>query len=147
MYGQCSTAESDIGMLYYLTDINGTGGRLKKTAQDFVVREISDAPAEVPEGKFTIADITTTNWETNRLIRLLARTMRISRERIGFAGTKDKRAVTTQKMSFECDPSKLDLVELKDIEFSNAYRSNRPIRMGDLLGNEFEITVRVFYFL
>ena len=142
MYGQCSTAESDIGMLYYLTDIDGTGGRLKKTAQDFVVREISDAPAEVPEGKFTIADITTTNWETNRLIRLLARTMRISRERIGFAGTKDKRAVTTQKMSFECDPSKLDLVELKDIDFSNAYRSNRPIRMGDLLGNEFEITVR-----
>ena len=142
MYGQCSTAESDIGMLYYLTDISGTGGRLKKTAQDFVVREISDAPAEVPDGKFTIADITTTNWETNRLIRLLARTMRISRERIGFAGTKDKRAVTTQKMSFECEPAKLDLVELKDIEISNPYRSNHPIRMGDLLGNGFEITVR-----
>lgn len=141
MYGRCSTAESEIGMQYYLTDIPGTGGRLKRTAQDFVVREISDAPAEVVDGRYTIADITTTNWETNRLIRLLARTMRISRERIGFAGTKDKRAVTTQKMSFECDPSKLDLVDLKDIEIANPYRSNRPIRMGDLLGNAFEITV------
>lgn len=142
MYGRCCTAESDIGMRYYLTDCPGTGGRLKKTAQDFVVREISNAPAEVPSGRYTIADVTTTNWETNRLIRLLARTMRISRERIGFAGTKDKRAVTTQKMSFECEPNRLDNIGLKDISVSGIYCSNRPIRMGDLLGNSFEITVR-----
>ena len=68
--------------------------------------------------------------------------MRISREKVGFAGTKDKRAVTTQRMSFECEPSKLDLVELEDIQINNVFRSDRPVRMGDLKGNRFTINVR-----
>ena len=142
MYRVCNTAERDIGMLYYMTDRDGTGGRLKKSAEDFIVTEVSDKPPVIEDGKFTIAEITTKNWETNRLIRLLARAMRISRERIGFAGTKDKRAITTQLMSFECDPSRLDEVTFNDITIESYYKSNRPIRMGDLKGNRFSITVR-----
>ena len=140
-YRVCRTDEADIGMRYYLSPTEGTGGRLKVTAQDFIVKEISDRPPE-KEGRFTIADVTSTNWETNRLVRLLARSMNISRERIGFAGTKDKRAVTTQLMSFECPKENLDKVDFKDLEFSNVYTSNRGIRIGDLIGNEFEINVR-----
>ncbi len=142
MYRACETAEADIGMLCYMTDINGTGGRLKKDAIDFIVDEVADNPPESIDGKYTIAQITTTNWETNRLIRLMSRAMRISREKVGFAGTKDKRAVTTQLMSFECDPSRLDYVTFNDIEIENVYKSNRPIRMGDLKGNKFGITAR-----
>ena len=142
MYGACHTAEADIGMLYYLTDRPGTGGRLKASAEDFVVDEVSDTPAPSENGKYTIADVTSCNWETNRMVRLLARTMRISRERIGFAGTKDKRAVTTQRMSFECPPDRFDLVDLKDLSFSNIYRSDRGVRLGDLKGNRFRITAR-----
>ena len=93
-YRVCSTDEADIGMRYYLSPTGGTGGRLKASAQDFIVKEISNRPPE-KDGKFTIADVTSTNWETNRLVRLLARSLYISREKIGFAGTKDKRAVTT----------------------------------------------------
>ncbi len=140
-YRACTTDEADIGMRYYLTSTDGTGGRLKSTAQDFIVKEISNRPPE-KEGRFTIADVTSTNWETNRLVRLLARSLYISRERIGFAGTKDKRAVTTQLMSFECPKENLDKVDFKDLEFSNIYTSNRGIKIGDLIGNSFEITVR-----
>ena len=140
-YRACTTDEADIGMRYYLSSTDGTGGRLKSTAQDFIVREISNRPPE-KEGRFTIADVTSTNWETNRLVRLLARSLYISRERIGFAGTKDKRAVTTQLMSFECPKENLDKVDFKDLEFSNIYTSNRGIKIGDLIGNSFEITVR-----
>jgi len=140
-YRICETDEADIGMRYYLSSNEGTGGRLKSTAQDFIVREISDRPQE-KEGRFTIADVTSTNWETNRLVRLLSRSLNISREKIGFAGTKDKRAVTTQLMSFECPPDRLEKVDLKDLEFNNVYTSNRPIRIGDLIGNRFEINVR-----
>ncbi len=142
MYRACGTAEADIGLLYYLTDRQGTGGRLKKEPQDFIVREVADEHPHSDNGRFTIADVTTTNWETNRLIRLLSRSMHISREKVGFAGTKDKRAVTTQRMSFECDPSKLELVDLQDIEFSNVFRSDVPVKMGDLKGNRFVINVR-----
>lgn len=129
-------------MLYYMTDTNGTGGRLKKDPQDFIVDEIADALPVSENGRYTIADVTSTNWETNRLIRILSRSMRISREKVGFAGTKDKRAVTTQRMSFECEPSKLDLVKLEDVSIDNVFRSDRPVRMGDLKGNRFTIRVR-----
>ena len=141
-YRECHTDEYDIGMRYYLTDTEGTGGRIKSCAEDFIVDEISNRPTPKEGGRFTIADVTTKNWETNRLVRLLARTMSISRERISFAGTKDKRAVTTQLMSFECPPDRIDMVDLKDISFSNVYTANRGIKIGDLVGNKFEIRVR-----
>ncbi|MBP5394689.1 MAG: tRNA pseudouridine(13) synthase TruD, partial [Candidatus Methanomethylophilaceae archaeon] len=50
--------------------------------------------------------------------------------------------MTTQRMSFECDPSNLGLVDLQDIEFSNVFRSDVPVKMGDLKGNRFVINVR-----
>ena len=141
-YRVCTTDEADIGLRYYLSPADGTGGRIKSSPQDFIVREISNRPPEKEGGRFTIADVTSTNWETNRLVRLLARTLNISRERIGFAGTKDKRAVTTQLMSFECPKEELGKVGLKDLRFDNIYTSNRGMRIGDLIGNGFEITVR-----
>lgn len=141
-YRDCKTAEADIGMLYYLSTANGTGGRLKTLPEDFIVREISNRPPEKEGGRFTIADVTSTNWETNRLVRLLARTLNISRERVCFAGTKDKRAITTQLMSFECPPDRLSTVELKDLIFNNVYTANRSIKIGDLIGNDFKIMVK-----
>jgi tRNA pseudouridine13 synthase len=136
------TAEADVGMRYYLSEAGGTGGRIKTKAEDFIVNEISKHPDAKENGRFIIAEVTSKNWETNRLVRLLSRSMNISRERIGFAGTKDKRAVTTQLMSFEAADGALDNVDYKDVEIKNAYRSGRGIQIGDLIGNEFEITVR-----
>ena len=142
MYRRCDTAESDIGMRYYLSGAEGTGGKLKTMPEDFIVREISKHPEGSEDGRFLIVEVTSRNWETNRLVRMMSRSMGISRERIGFAGTKDKRAVTTQLMSFEAPTESLSKVDLKDITFSNAYRSRRGIQIGDLIGNSFEITVR-----
>ena len=140
-FRECTTAEKDIGMLYYLSGADGTGGRLKARAEDFVVEEVSKGPERAENGKYTIATVKATNWESNRMIRLFAREMGMSRERIGFAGTKDKRAVTTQLMSFECPPSQLEKVQLKDVEFSDVYTARRNIRIGDLVGNRFRIRV------
>ena len=118
-FSPCRTAEAEVGMLYYLSSAEGTGGRLKETAEDFVVDEISSRPPAFDDGKFTIATVTARNWETNRMVRLLARQLGMSRDRIGFAGTKDKRAVTTQLMSFMCPPDKLSKVELQDLTISD----------------------------
>ncbi|MCL2318264.1 MAG: tRNA pseudouridine(13) synthase TruD, partial [Methanomassiliicoccaceae archaeon] len=141
-YRECRTAEAGVGMLYYLTDIDGTGGRLKKTPDDFIVKEISSKPESVPGGKYAIAEVTSRNWETNRLVRMMSRSLGISRERIGFAGTKDKRAITTQLMSFECRIDTLQRISLKDVEIKNAYTSRRGIQIGDLRGNSFTIRVK-----
>jgi len=142
MYRRCDTAEADIGMRCYLSGADGTGGKIKTSPEDFVVREVSKHPEGSDDGRFVIAEVTSRNWETNRLVRMMSRSMGISRERIGFAGTKDKRAVTTQLMSFEAPTESLSKVDLKDITISNAYRSRRGIQIGDLIGNDFEITVR-----
>ena len=141
MYRRCETAEADIGMHNYLCDTDGTGGHLKTFAEDFVVKEISDPPRAKDNGEFTVATVTSRNWETNRMIRMLSRSLGISRERIGFAGTKDKRAVTTQLMSFQGNPD-LSKIDLKDLTVSDPYRAARGIQIGDLIGNSFEITVR-----
>lgn len=141
-YRPCTTDETKIGMLYYLSRVDGTGGRIKVQPEDFRVTEISDGPPEDPAGRYAIAKVTSTNWETNRMIRLISRDMGISRERIGFAGTKDKRAVTSQLMSFDSPPDKLEDVDLKDLVISDVYRSKKPIRIGDLIGNRFSIRVK-----
>ena len=129
-------------MRNYLCPADGTGGHLKTLPEDFVVREISDPPREKASGDYAIATVTSRNWETNRLVRIMARSIGMSRERIGFAGTKDKRAVTTQLMSFKCPSEDLSRIDLKDVEVSGVYRGSRAIQIGDLVGNEFEITVR-----
>lgn len=138
----CLTAEADVGMRYYLTDVDGTGGRLKAEPEDFFVTEIQSPPLEAVGGKYTISTITARNWETNRLIRVMSRILGISREAIGFAGTKDKRAVTSQLMSFKCRPERLSKLDLVDFSISGVYTANRPIAIGDLVGNEFRITVK-----
>ena len=65
--------ERDVGIVGYLTSTPGVGGTIKSTPEDFVVEEISAPPAMSAEGRYTIAQIRVRNWETNRLVRALAR--------------------------------------------------------------------------
>ncbi len=135
--------EKNIGIETFFTPYEGIGGKLRTTPEDFVVREVSNYPPKKEKGRFTIADVTVTNWETNHLVRDMSNWLHISRQRIGFAGTKDKRARTTRLMSFYNIPKEeLSKVKLKDVEIENIYVSGRPIKIGNLIGNRFEIIVR-----
>ena len=135
--------ERDVGIVGYLTSTPGVGGTIKSAPEDFVVEEISAPPAVSAEGRYTIAQIRVRNWETNRLVRALARALHISRKRIGFAGTKDKHAVTTRLFSLEnVLPEQVRGLHLKDVEVLDAFRSDRPLELGDLVGNRFRIVVR-----
>ncbi|MCQ2070234.1 MAG: tRNA pseudouridine(13) synthase TruD [archaeon] len=140
-FRECRTAEANIGMKYYFSESDGTGGRLKVSPDDFVVDEISIHPEPADGGKYTIAKVTARNWETNHMVRLMSRQLNMSRERISFAGTKDKRAVTSQLMSFECPPEQLGKLNLKDLNVTDTYTSKRKIQIGDLIGNRFDIRV------
>jgi tRNA pseudouridine13 synthase len=136
-------AEKEIGVEVFFTDFDGVGGKLRTQPEDFSVREISNYPPENRDGRFLIADITATHWETNLLIRELSDWLHISKQRIGFAGTKDKRAKTKRAMSFyNVREEKLANVKIKDVEIENIYRSNIPIRIGFLKGNNFELVAR-----
>jgi tRNA pseudouridine13 synthase len=137
-----SDDERRMGIEVFYTNGRGIGGKLRKKAEDFVVEEMSSPPSESIEGEYTIARIKVKNWETNRLIRLLSRQLGISRKRIGFAGTKDRRAVTTQLISIKAPFEDVRKLSLRDLEILEVYPSNKGLDLGDLLGNRFEITIR-----
>ncbi len=138
---ECKTREAVIGLEVFYSDTPGIGGRLKRFPEDFLVEEISTYPEKVENGAYTIAKVTAQNWEMNRLVRELSRALGISRERIGFAGTKDKRAITSQLMSFQAPLDRVMAVQVHQVRIEDAYLAKKAITIGDLSGNKFIIKV------
>ncbi|MBX8644321.1 MAG: tRNA pseudouridine(13) synthase TruD, partial [Thermoplasmata archaeon] len=135
--------ERQLGMHAYLTASEGTGGTIKNEIEDFIVSEIPLLPAANERGNFVICRVTARNWETNRLVRELSRRLQIGRKRIGFAGTKDKRGLTSRYMSFEgVDEGVLRSIDIRDVDVEVVGRANRRLNLGDLWGNSFSITIR-----
>ncbi len=100
-----------------------------------------DVPVN-PSGKYTILKVKLTNWDTNRFLMYLARYLRISRKRISYCGTKDKRGITTQ---YFCVNSEIqpDRISIKDAEILDFFKSDKMLNLGDLIGNRFTIDLRV----
>ncbi len=117
-------------------------GLIKNSAEDFVVEEIPEAFETKYDGKYTILKVKLTNWDTNRFVSVLARMLQISRKRITFAGTKDKRAVTTQYFCINGTYSN-QLEKLSDCEVLEVFKTDKMLRMGDLAGNRFKIKLKL----
>ena len=131
-----------IGLTGYAVDSEGIGGVLKSRVADFRVDEISTKISLDTRGRFTAANITLTNWETNRFIGKLAKACGISRNRIFFAGTKDKRAVTKQVFIIDAPQNKVARVEIPDVEIEIMGRTHQKIGFGNHKGNRFTIVAR-----
>ena len=137
--------ERATGVGYYASDADGTGGRLRATPEAFRVRELEafDAePLDADPGSYAhlVVRATLRGWDTNDFAGALAAKLGISRERVSWAGTKDKYAVTTQLFSVRgVAPGALPDLDEADIE--PVGRAGRPVLFGDLAGNEFEATV------
>ena len=136
-----SLAES-IGLDGYATDTQGIGGVLKARVADFRVEEISTPVHLDNRGRFTVARIMLTNWETNRFCNTLAKALSIPRNRIFFAGTKDKRAVTQQLFVIDAPQAKVTAVEIPDVEIEVLGRTHQKIGFGNHRGNRFTIVIR-----
>ena len=136
-----SLAES-IGLDGYATNTLGIGGVLKARVADFRVEEISTPVHLENRGRFTVARIMLTNWETNRFCNTLAKALSIPRNRIFFAGTKDKRAVTQQLFVIDAPQAKVAAVEIPDVEIEVLGRTHQKIGFGNHRGNRFTIVIR-----
>jgi tRNA pseudouridine13 synthase len=133
--------EAALGIRFYTTSTPGTGGRLKAEPEDFVVEERTDWPPEVAGGPYLTLQVRARNWETNRLVGRIARDYHVSRNRVSFAGTKDKRAVTTQGLSVKLYSGEERPLRLPDVEVLREYRAARSLSLGDLACNAFDIAV------
>ncbi|MDS0220749.1 tRNA pseudouridine(13) synthase TruD [Haloarcula sp. S1AR25-5A] len=138
--------EQAVGMEYYVSDADGVGGRLRASPADFRVRELEafgTEPVDADTGAYPhlVFRAELRNWETNDFASKLSDRLGISRERVSWAGTKDKRAVTTQLFSVK-GVGAADLPEIGGTDIEVIGRAGRPILFGDLAGNAFEIVVR-----
>ncbi|MBS3817081.1 MAG: tRNA pseudouridine(13) synthase TruD [Candidatus Thermoplasmatota archaeon] len=133
--------ERKAGLELFFTDTSGIGGKLKKYPEDFRVDEEIDLFDET-EGEYTIAKVWARNRETNRLLKRMANELDIPRGDIAFAGTKDKRAITTQWMSFKVSKQKLEEMNIQDVEIKDMFTSHRSLQIGAHTRNSFEVLIR-----
>ena len=136
-----------ISSLRYLTaDLPGIGGRIKVRPEDFVVEE--QALYETTgTGEHLYLFIEKRGQTTMDVVRRLAKAFHVRRGDIGYAGLKDKHAVTRQHFSiYMPDPSKDQryLAALEHPPFSVlwAHRHGNKLRRGHLAANRFVIHIR-----
>ena len=138
--------ERAVGMEYYVSDADGVGGHLRASPEDFRVTELESfdtAPVDAETGGYPhlVLRVELHDWDTNDFASALSDKLGISRERVSWAGTKDKRALTRQLFSVKgIDPE--DLPDLGGADVAVVGRAGRPILFGDLAGNAFETVVR-----
>ncbi len=135
--------ERDLGMRYYASEAAGIGGRLRAAPSDFLVHEIPLEEKGGTEGPFLICTLTKTNWELQHAVKEIAKRLGISHRRIGWAGTKDRNAITTQWISiYKVTAEQVNAVHLKDIVLTPVRNSNEALALGDLQGNRFDLVIR-----
>ncbi|NPA90441.1 MAG: tRNA pseudouridine(13) synthase TruD [Chloroflexi bacterium] len=123
----------------------GIHGRLRGSPEDFVVEEI---PAYEPadEGEHTIIWLTKRGETTTDVRRALAQLFHLREADVGFAGMKDKHAVTTQGFSLPRVAPDEAVQRIRDalphLTVHWARRHRNKLKPGHLRGNRFRITVR-----
>ncbi len=132
---------------------------IKKTPESFLVEEITPSNVKLSyfsddeiellrsamnlcleKRRYLYAKVCKKKWETVSLAREIKRALGISRKRISYAGTKDRVAITSQLMSIEnVSVEELLGVKIRDTRIVPVGYSEQKLRLGDLLGNRFEI--------
>ncbi|HEV2316848.1 MAG TPA: tRNA pseudouridine(13) synthase TruD [Thermoplasmata archaeon] len=134
--------ETSLGLGFYQTASPGTGGRLKLEPEDFRVRELSLYPPPVDDGEFTVLRVVARNWEQHELAQRLASRFGLRPGSIAWAGTKDRRAITEQLLSYRGAPRPANASPLAGVDILEMYRSDRGVVLGHHFGNSFDIRVR-----
>jgi tRNA pseudouridine13 synthase len=116
--------------------------RLAVSPEDFVVDEI---PLFAPsgEGAHTFVRVEKRGRTTEEVARLLARLAGVAHAEVGYAGRKDKQAVTRQWLSVPgLDPARALALEADGVRALEAVRHGQRLRTAQLRGNRFELVVR-----
>ncbi len=122
----------------------------KKRPEDFLVREImpdgtvldpDNPPRDYPQkGRHAHYILEKRNWDQFKAIAYIASALGVPASKIGWAGTKDKYAVTVQRISIPLPEGEHPDPGLKDIRLVPLGRGP-AIRLGDLWGNRFRIVL------
>jgi tRNA pseudouridine13 synthase len=130
-------------MRYYASDAEGIGGRLRTFPEDFLVEEIPLLKKGGTAGPYLICLLIKKNWELQHAVKEIAKRLGISHRRIGWAGTKDRNAVTKQWISiYNVTAEQVSALRLRDITLEPVRQSNEALSLGQLEGNRFDLVIR-----
>jgi tRNA pseudouridine13 synthase len=122
--------------------------KIKQIPEDFEVHEIFEKQKPKPGHRTEDSDyvwftLMKRDYDLFRAIKMIAARSGVSVKRFGYAGTKDKRAVTYQKVSaWKVPRERLESLRIKDMELSGFEERRERINLGDLKSNKFVIVVR-----
>jgi tRNA pseudouridine13 synthase len=123
-------------------ELPGSGGALRATPEDF---RVDETPAYLPSGAgpHLYLRIEKRGRTTRDVLRDLARALGVPERDAGYAGLKDRDAVTTQWLSFptakDPDPASLAAPGVQVLEVS---RHQNKLRPGHVRSNRFVLGVR-----
>jgi tRNA pseudouridine13 synthase len=147
-----------LGINAYATNIKGIGGTLKNFIDDFIVEEVlvdgstakvSQRPsnqvlsASQKKQRFLLCVFTKRNWDFFSALKNISRQLGIIETKIGFAGIKDAKAITSQFITIDHFLKKeIKSLKLKDINLYPLGYFREHLSAYYLLGNKFTITIR-----
>ncbi len=115
---------------------------LKQLPEDFIVREIPKLKL-AESGRYLYLKVTKRNKNTLDVVKQLAKILHLLDKDIGFAGNKDKNAITEQVFSLKgINKEKIAKMDIPELKIEILGYGSTPITLGDLEGNHFEITIR-----
>ena len=116
--------------------------RFNKTWEERGFRERMTIREKTGE-EHLLLDMEKINTDTISAIAMVSRGLNVSKKRVGYAGLKDKRAITCQRISlYMPNPALVEKFGVKGIELRNPIWSNKRIELGELKGNKFIIIIR-----
>ena len=119
-------------------------GRIRQSAEDFVVTEVLGFEPD-GEGEHDFLRVEKRHTNTVWLARQLADLAGIEARDVGYAGMKDRHAVTRQWFSVRRPagkPADWSALEVEGAEVLEVTRNSRKLRRGAHSGNQFRIVVR-----
>lgn len=137
--------DAHIAPRFYATkDLPPVGGTIKQRPEDFLVDEI---PQYQPSGsgEHIYMLVQKRLMSTMDMVSVIARHFHVKRHAVGYAGLKDKHAITRQVVSVHVPGRKLDdfpMLQHEQISVLWTDMHANKLRPGHLKGNRFSIRIR-----
>ncbi len=114
---------------------------LKQIPEDFIVREVKKL--ELGSGRFAYVKVHKKLRNTLDVAKEISKRLGVKEKQVGFAGSKDKHAITEQYFSIEgVKEERINGLKVDGVSLEFAGYGKNPLSLGDLEGNQFEIVVR-----
>ncbi len=134
------------------SDTGTSAYKIKEKAEDFIVEEITKDYGVLSvnkkyrfqggRGEYLLCVMKKRNWDTLLAVEKIAKQLNIPNRSVSFAGTKDKRSISSQLISIKgVRKEELKKFNVENIELVPLAYRDRGVFIGDLVGNHFIIRV------